>query len=157
MLELYDQSVHGVDYAVSVKELLLLGKYSSVCPDIRDSNFPPETWERGGANALISFRIFHSKSAMEFEEVRLELYQQNCRGASLREGLKFGIERKDIHGKISLILTRSFWRNAATAFASRQIPELCNITGTRHVYLRQLDAVYPEGTFFLSVVIGSQK
>ena len=153
MLYLYGKVSLPVAYGKTIKELLGLGGYRSVCPDICDGHFPPEIWEQHLVATSVQFKIFGIKKVMEFEGVLMELGREHCHGASLREGLAFGIEKPRIHQKISLVLPGSFWRNQKTAFKTRQVPELSSISNSRHMYLCQLDRVWPAGTFFLATAL----
>ncbi len=153
MLHLYGKTEALVPYGTTIKELLDRGKYGKPCLDICEENFPLETWEVGLPAAIVVFSIFRVGKPMEFEDMAIALHKSKHRGASLRQGLGFGIEKPHIHERISLILPGSFWRNRKTAFQIRQVPGLYSISGSRHVYLRQLDLVLPEGAFVLATLL----
>lgn len=137
-----------VDYEKTIKALIAKGKYGVVSSDINDCNFLPEPWEQNLTVCMVEYKIFYLPQSMEFEEIAIELNKENCRGASLREGLTLCNEKSKIHRKISLFVPGSFWRDVKTAYQTRSIPHI----GKNHdVFLRQLDCAYKSGTFFLAV------
>lgn len=133
----------AMDYGQSVASLLKAGKYDWQNGNITDQNFPStETGERE-----IDYALFHFKKTMTSEGVIAEMAKENCRPATMKEMLNFGIKHPGVQREFPVVALGS----VAELNGGRRVGYLYRNPAERDAHLNYFDYGWNDYYRFLAV------
>lgn len=142
-----DKMPFSVDYRLTLKEILTLGKYQKVNPDIRENNFPYLNL-RGIETANFGARLFHFNRLMMTEDILEFMGERNIEPAPIRELLFMGKMYPKLQRKFSIIGLGSTWKRCGDLV----VPGLSkNHIDFRTVELYNSKAIWPSSCRFLGI------
>jgi hypothetical protein len=134
-----------IDYGQSIASLLKAGKYNWQNDDITDKNFlSTETGERE-----IDYVLFHFKKTMSSEGAIAEMAKENCRPATMKEMLNFGIKHPGVQREFPVVALGS----VAMLGGGRRVGILGRYGSERDASLRCFGFDWSDGFRFLAVRI----
>lgn len=95
-----------VDYAVSIEEMVRLGKYDWANSDITTGHFPTK---RVG-KAEMEVELIHFNRSISSEEALKEMDKMGYRAAEAHELLAFGAKYPDVQREFPIVALGSVWR-----------------------------------------------
>jgi hypothetical protein len=124
-----------VDYAISVEEMVKLGKYDWVNNDITTKNFSSK---RVG-KAEMEVELIHFDRSISSEEVLKEMEKMSYRAAELHELLAFGAKYPNVQREFPVIALGSVWQDWD---GGRGVADLSGSASKRYLYLISFDNVW---------------
>ena len=134
-----------VDYAVSVEELLKLGKYDWSNSDITSEHFPTK---RTGGKVETKVELVHFGRNISSDEALKELDKMGYRPAEAHELLAFGAKYPDVQREFPIVALGSVWRSS---LGCRSVVCLYENTAERDAALCWLEGDWGDGWRFAAV------
>lgn len=134
----------SVDYSLSVKQVVKLGKYDWVNSDINDKNY--KTGKKGKAEVAVE--LIHFNRPISSEDALKKIDQNGYRPAELHELLTLGEKHPNLQREFFIVALGSVWQDPN---GNRSVPCLYRNASKRNLYLFWLGSDWADGWRFAVV------
>lgn len=138
-----------IDYNLSLREMIALGKYDHVDPVIKETNFPVLNKDENKERLIyLTGKLFSFREPLSSEEIILKMQAQSFIPANLPELLYLGKIFPNLQMAFSIIALASTWKSSGDTYSPGLFKCMNNGRGLK---VFSYTGVWPSSCRFLGV------